>query len=296
MVSERTVERIYRIESLCAREVGRGVAALVPFARGGLLGAARSIAEHPAPAVAIVTGCFIPGAGAPETDGPVGAAHLAAGLKRAGIPVRLVTDPFCSDILQIAATAAGIPLSVDVVVPGSTAPPVSHAIFIERIGPAHDGVPRNMRGEDISRWTAPIHELFADLVVKIAAGDGGNEIGMGNVPREVIGRAIPKGDEIACSVGCDHLLLCGVSNWGAAALLAALDLLQPHRSFLTDLAHEVGLEKKVLDAIVTQGHAVDGISGKRSLSVDGLPWEYHAQIVKEILDCATDDRREGEIL
>ena len=37
---------------------------------------------------------------------------------------------------------------------------VSHAIAIERCGIAADGRPRNMRGIDLSPWTAPLYSAF----------------------------------------------------------------------------------------------------------------------------------------
>ena len=78
------------------------------------MGAARSIAEHPSPHVAMITGFFIPHGTPPaaETDGPIGCAHLAAGLQRAGIPVRLVTDPLCLNAVKTAARAAGVSTQV----------------------------------------------------------------------------------------------------------------------------------------------------------------------------------------
>jgi hypothetical protein len=52
-------------------------------------------------------------------------------------------------------------------------------------------------------------------VTTIGIGDGGNEIGMGKIPWEVIRRNIPGGGRIACRVPTSFLLVCGISNWGA---------------------------------------------------------------------------------
>src|SRR5918995_195414 len=60
---------------------------------------------------------------------------------------------------------------------------VSHAVAIERCGRSADGRPRNMRGVDVSPWTAPLDDLFlAGPWIRLAVGDGGNEIGMGKLP------------------------------------------------------------------------------------------------------------------
>ena len=88
------LDKIARLESICSQDVGRGIDSLVEAAKGGLLGAARSIAEHSHPHVAVITGFFMPNGNPPrpETDGPTGCALLAASLVEVGISVRVVTD------------------------------------------------------------------------------------------------------------------------------------------------------------------------------------------------------------
>src|SRR3982751_5349528 len=56
--------------------------------------ACRSIAEHPAPRVGIVTGFMIPSVTPPtgETDGPPGALFLAQAFDRLSIPCVLASD------------------------------------------------------------------------------------------------------------------------------------------------------------------------------------------------------------
>ena len=104
---------------------------------------------------------------------------------------------------------------------------VTHALSIERCGRSADGAPRNMRGEDISAFTTPLDELFlAGPWQRIAIGDGGNEIGMGSVPASVIGAHVAHGETIACVTPADHLIVAGVSNWGAYALIGALAVIR----------------------------------------------------------------------
>ena len=246
---QAVLAQIEQIETICGRDVGNGIQPLVQAAQGGLLGAARSIAEHPSPHVAIMTGFFVPRAALPaaETDGPIGCAHLAAGLQRAGIPVRLVTDPLCLNAVKVSAQAAGISPSVPFdVVPVEAAsaadpaivsilnewqrtnPPVSHVVSIERAGPSSDGTIRNIIGDDISQCTAPLQFLFnRSEIITIGIGDLGNELGMGALPKALVAQAIKNGEQIACSVACDYPIVCGVSNWGGIGLLAALALLRP---------------------------------------------------------------------
>src|SRR5207237_6442479 len=102
-----------------------------------------------------------------------------------------------------------------------------HAVAIERCCLSPDGRPRNMRGVDVSPWTAPLDDLFtAAPWARIGVGDGGNEIGMGKLPTGLIARTVPNGERIACITPCDHLVVAGVSNWGAYGLMAALAGLQ----------------------------------------------------------------------
>jgi len=288
------------IEAIAARDVGRGIGPLAAAARGGLLAAARSIAGHSRPHVALVTGFVIASARppAPETDGPVGAALLAAGLERAGVRVRVVTDWPCMRAVGAALQAAGASPArlLDVVFLGGEAvsaldarwagemPRVSHLVAIERVGPGWDGVPRSMHGLDLSASTAPLHRLFEDTSrVTIGIGDGGNEIGMGRLERELVAGTVELGRETHCRVGCDHLIVAGVSNWGAEALLVAIAALRP------DLAPRLldGLDpetaRSVLEATVSKGGAVDGVTGRAEPSVDGLGAATHAAILAEML-------------
>src|SRR4051812_11673143 len=62
--------------------------------RNDFAAACRSIAEHPAARVGIVTGFMIPSVDPPtgETDGPLGALFLARAFAHAGIPCVLASD------------------------------------------------------------------------------------------------------------------------------------------------------------------------------------------------------------
>ena len=81
---------------------------LITVCADDFVAACRSIADHPAPAIGIVTGFYIPHAQPPcgETDGPLGAVFLARALVPLGIKVVVLTDGFC-----IAAVEAGLALA-----------------------------------------------------------------------------------------------------------------------------------------------------------------------------------------
>ena len=67
---------------------------LITACPGDFGAACRSVAEADQPAVAIVTGFYIPTGNPPtaETDGPLGALFLARALTPLGIRVALLTD------------------------------------------------------------------------------------------------------------------------------------------------------------------------------------------------------------
>ncbi|MDP2331381.1 MAG: DUF4392 domain-containing protein [Reyranella sp.] len=286
--------RIAAIEGLVCRDVGRRTGELIAASRGDFLAASQSLAE--ATSVGLVTGFFVPrgDVAAPETDGPVGAALLAAGLASCGVPARIAVDTPCAGAVRVAVAAAGGGVAVDEVGVGDGVglerlldiwrrAGVSHAIAIERCGRSGDGRPRNMRGVDVSPWTVPLDDLFlGGSWAKLAVGDGGNEIGMGKLPAGLIARTVPNGGEIACVTSCDHLVVAGVSNWGAYGLLAALAVLrsdwQPRiAKFLTaerDLA--------VTRAIVDEAGAVDGVTARREATVDGFGPEIHGPLIDEL--------------
>lgn len=180
-------------------------------------------------------------------------------------------------------------------------------VSIERVGPAHtsatamrfDDDPdestrcfldlpsvhhdrrHNMRGEIIDRYTPPLDRLF-EMVKEslpncftLGIGDGGNEIGMGCFPWRQLREAIQRGPggEIACRVATDEVLTAGISNWGAYALVAAMAILDP--SVPASAALSVEGERELLNRMVQEAGAVDGVTLERSLSVDGVGVEEY---------------------
>lgn len=286
--------RLAAIEALVCRDVGRKTAELIAANPGGLADAARDLAC--ATSVGLITGFFVPRGevAAPETDGPVGTALLAAALAACGLAVRIATDTPCAEAVRAAVAASGGGVAteevaledqagLDKLLGAWRAMKLSHVIAIERCGRSADGRPRNMRGVDVSAWTAPLDDLFlGGPWRKLAVGDGGNEIGMGRLPAGLIARTVPNGAEIACVTSCDHLTVAGVSNWGAYGLMAALAVLRPDwratiAKFLTaerDLA--------VTRAIVEKAGAVDGVTALREPTVDGFGPDVHGQLVDEL--------------
>lgn len=130
---------------------------LITACAGDFAAACQNLAAHPRPAVAIVTGFFIPQAQPPagETDGPLGALFLTRALTPLGIRAAIVTDDFCRTALQVGLMACGLEQTV----PLLTLPAqpeqwpaflqldwlpfvrerfgLTHLIALERPGPSH---------------------------------------------------------------------------------------------------------------------------------------------------------------
>ncbi len=192
-------------------------------------------------------------------------------------------------------------------------PPLTHLIAVERVGPSHTlhtlGLRSSlnqehlelfqrqvspehhdqyhtMRGRVITERMYPAHRLFEDAsrcrprVTTIGIGDGGNEIGMGKIPWEVIARNIPNGGLVACRVPTDYNIVCGVSNWGGYGLAAGVWHLRrkPFDADSFDADAERGLWERVLRRVVL----VDGVTGERTLTVDGLSWDEYIQPLRDI--------------
>ena len=294
-------EVVDRIEALIHEEVGRNVGRLFEATRGGLWDAASALASAPRVSLGVITGFYVPGGTPPaaETDGPVGAALLAAAFGRVGVACRLATDEPCRATCAAALRGAGAATPLDVVPLGGAvadvvgawrAAGVTHALSIERCGRSADGAPRNMRGEDIGAFTTPLDELFTGGEWRrIAIGDGGNEIGMGSVPAALIGEFVAHGETIACATPADHLIVAGVSNWGAYALIAALAVLRRdwRDGMLATL--DEARDAAILRTMVQDGPAVDGVTRQRTLTVDTLPMEVHHAKLRAIRAVAESD-------
>jgi hypothetical protein len=285
--------RLDAIDHVLALDLGRrGVDRF--FVRGGALAAARAL--RGARRVVLVTGFCVP-PGIAETDGPPGAVVLGRALRGLGARVRYVTDEPVAGPLRAVLEAAGEPDDVDV--PAEDADLAravlarerpTHLVAIERPGRARSGDYLSARGESIAAWNRPLDRLFVEAAsrrparrgrrsapgarpVTIGVGDGGNEIGMGNVRRRLL-RQGPLMARIASVVRVDHLVVAGASNWGAYGIVAALGALTRR-----PLLHPPALERRMLEACVKAG-AVDGITRRAEATVDGLPPETQEAIVE----------------
>jgi hypothetical protein len=144
-------------------------------------------------------------------------------------------------------------------------------ISIERPGLSDDGRYYNMRGEDITARCA-FFDPYISLAEcpTIAIGDGGNEIGMGNIEA-----AIATLDIKAAVTTCDELLVADVSNWAAYGLIALLAHWSG-RDLLADIS-----PLRILNYLSARG-SVDGVTRKNTLTEDGLEVSEGTALIAEL--------------
>ena len=144
-------------------------------------------------------------------------------------------------------------------------------ISIERPGQAADGGYYNMRGESISENTA-CFDTFMNLsdCPSVAIGDGGNEIGMGNVAT-----ALQNLNIVPSTTGCDELIVADVSNWGAYGIISFLSVWNKR-----DLLGEI----EPLDILkyISELGSVDGVTRENQLTEDGLDVREGKSILTEL--------------
>ena len=243
MLDWRYYPKIARIARMAGADVGRGSETLMTYSRGDLFRAARHLSGskegRPARAL-VVTGFYIPKAAQPaaETDGPLGALEVCMALRAIGGDAWLVSDECCAPVIRPSALGflpddhvliapnanpkGGFDAWLNGVIDLAKTEHIDTLVYIERVGPARDGSPHNMRGIDITEWTAPLSQLTLLGLHTIGVGDGGNEIGMGRVEDYAIEGVVDHGENIACTVPTDRLVVAGTSNWGAHALVCAM--------------------------------------------------------------------------
>lgn len=231
---------------------------------------------------AVVSGFFVPSSGAPETDGPGGAVILARTLWKKGVDTEIWTDGLCLDAIKACASVAGFPENkviaaerydmLDAFSPDAV-------VFTERLGRAADGRYYNMRSEDISHWT-PSLDWFSVLcsrkgIFTVGIGDGGNEVGMGNFIADIC-EIRPDFRNCLSVIRTDVAIPADVSNWGCYALSTALSHIWGEW-----LGPCSGDERPMLEALI-RAKAVDGISKKSELTVDGFGIEVHETVIREL--------------
>lgn len=200
-----------------------------------------------------------------ETDGPVGAIALYQTLDFLGASPVIVCDAPLSK--AIAANYRVYEITVnDLNNAEAAAQQVLEklqpdlVLSIERAGLTEQGIYCNMHGEEISDRCASF-DFFLNHArcPTLAIGDGGNEIGMGNIHK-----AITQLDITPSITRCDELVIADVSNWAAYGLIAMLAHWQQ-----ADLLQRIN-SQQILAYIVSRG-GLDGVTKEPNLTEDSLP-------------------------
>lgn len=315
---------VHHIEKLIQHDMGnRGIKHFASLANGNLFRTCQHL-FHESKHVAVCTGFNIP---PPENDGPLGAMWIADACLKLGKRVTLISDAGNGHVMeQLRTRYLETNVSVDktfhcknlfnlVLFPDRAlqteqealqfaegiirqeVPHIDHVISIERVGPADDSRCYSMRARDVSHLNGRVEAMFyaakEKAIFTTGIGDGGNEIGMANV-KEQVRKFIWNGDKIVCSVGCDSLIINGVSNWSGYAICAILQLMKLSYEKQNQLHPDswwlnVQTDRNWLKYLTEELKVVDGIKGIPDMSVDGLSYDQvHGPLIENILSICSE--------
>ncbi len=247
-----------------------------------------------------------------ENDGPVGGAGLARALRIAlGAKTVFVTDRTLVDMVSKTVNGGECAIVPAEALPGIDLPLSSVVDFpteereaerkakqlirdfkpkaivaIERRGVSKNGIYHAWNGLDMAPYEARIGKLFEECrkkgILTIGIGDGGNEIGMGNI-YDTVRKVVPYGDRCKCPTHCgiadstlvDVLVVSTVSNWGAYGIEACL-------AAVTGKSEALHTEEEALRIIreCIDGGGLDGPAKVPRPFLDAIP----AKIDVAILD------------
>ena len=271
------------IEDIILDRDRRGISALRPHLPDDFCEqAAAVVLENPGTAI-VVTGFYILAAKAAETDGPPGAIVIGDALQSLGYDVVYVTDRYTASLMSSVvgsrARVVDFPIADDAESKRFAQELLAELnpsvlIAIERCGLTSEGAYRNMHGQDITPYNARVDHLFSDQPATVGIGDGGNEIGMGNLASII--PTVPTLVKIPCITTTTRLITASVSNWGGYGLVAAMSKLQGK-----NLLPSVEAEQDLVKRTVNMG-AVDGMSTKAEYKVDGFTLEENSEALIQL--------------
>lgn len=258
-----------RTEQLILQHSGRGMDRLRPYLSDAFCAdAAKEILSWPKGTVLLATGFYV--AGKAETDGPAGTLFLSKALEKLGYTPVVLTDEICRGYFeQFSVKVEYLPVSWKAVDGQKLLDDLNPVglIAVERCGRNIHGDYANMRGVSIAPHTAPLDWLFLHASVPtVGIGDGGNEIGMGNLAGEILEHL----HLVPCEVTVDHLVIATVSNWGALGLCAELGQLPQEEAYLRAYAAGEALG------------FVDGVTKEVRQSEDGFSLETGKELLRAL--------------
>jgi hypothetical protein len=281
--------------------------------------AAKSLVEkvRPGRTVIFLTGWYLPMYMFGENDGPPGSAGLARAMNFGlGATPIVFSESGHVDIIKASFQGAGFRVMDDLrevrkilrraYVAAPLSPRMDEAksmeiirrwldelnpaavISIEKSSPNAMGKNHSLPGRDITPINAKYHLMVEEArrrgILTVACGDGGNEIGMGNVHEEVK-QYLATGAKCHCGCGggaaattqVDHLVVGFISNWAAYGIEAALALLlQRH-----EVMHDGEVEERVLRLTANAGSAGPPY-GFSEMGVDEVPSRFNIYLVEQL--------------
>jgi hypothetical protein len=269
----------------------------------------------PGDSVIILTGWYLPMYMQGETDGPPGAAGIARaidfGLQATPI---VMTESKLQEIVGSALKGAGLRVYDNIAEAKKIArraavlSPLSPAMsdeeskkiiaqVLDEIKPAAvisvekssrniKGIYHSLPGRDISPLNAKYDLLFDEArkrgIFTIGCGDGGNEIGLGNI-RETVEKYLATGSKCYCGCGggaaaaieTESLVIGYITNWAAYGIEAVLSLMLD----MPEVMHNEDVERRVLDECARAG-ASGPPYGHSDPEVDEVPAKYNINLVE----------------
>ncbi len=263
-----------KIEKIILRHSHRGIDQMVDALSPGYCRRAAELCLTSPGNVLIGTG--FPVNGSFETDGPIGALALGRVLAHVGSQPIFVCGPPLSGILKQQFRTCEIPLLNWKESLPRIEETLAHfkprlIISVERPGAASDQHYYNMRGQDITAATMKFDLFFRKATCPtIAFGDGGNEVGMGNIKSRLAALPITPSE-----TKCDELVVATVSNWGVYGVIAEMSRIRGEDLFrLFD-------PEQIVAFLVSHG-SLDGVTWKPSRSEDGFPMRIGLDIIQAL--------------
>ncbi len=288
-------DKFNEIDEIVLRHSQRGMTVLRTHQEEKLCEtAAKMILSWEKGTVLVATGFYV--AGYAETDGPAGTMVMARALLALGYHPVVLTDSFCKGFFEPEGIDVEyLPMQAsdeDCLAVAEKYRPVG-MISIERCGKNIQDDYANMRGISIAENTAPVDRLFeltgpdaAEGVCRIPSigvGDGGNEIGMGNLS-DIITKELAL---VSCRVKTDLLVTASVSNWGAYGIAAALQLLTGREVYSVIDGEPVDKKTEEFIAMTVEVGSVDGVTHERVAHVDGYEAGTEMEILADLAKAAT---------
>jgi hypothetical protein len=218
-----------------------------------------------------------------ETDGPIGAISLYNVLEHLGYNPMIVCASPLSKVLKKNFVTYEIPVlswkeSVPMVEAALKHLQPALIVSIEQPGVARDGRYYNMRKQDITPVVAKCDLFFRHCSCPtVAFGDGGNEIGMGNIRQELSCLPI-----IPSVTTCDELVIATVSNWGVYGMLAVMSHTLQQDLFML-------FDPETITTYLVENGAIDGVTKRFECSEDGFPLAVGLSIIAQLRESLTVD-------